>query len=49
MKEIIGAQHLLKALRDRLGLLDRHPEIEQAIPKLEVALSTLTVNTGGLC
>ena len=40
-----GAHHLL--LRDRLGVLEKHPEWGEAITKLEMALSTLTVNTGG--
>jgi hypothetical protein len=44
--EISGARHLLNALRTRLG--HSHPELEEALTKLEVALSALTVNTGGM-
>ena len=46
--EISGARHLLKTLRTKLGLLNKHPELEEALMKLEVALSALTANTGGM-
>jgi predicted translin family RNA/ssDNA-binding protein len=39
------AHTLLQSLRERL---DRHPELEQAIEKLEEALNLLTVKTGGM-
>ena len=42
---IAGAQQILKSLQERIG---EHPEIGQAITKLEMALNTLAVNTGGL-
>jgi hypothetical protein len=42
---IAEAHRLLTTLRDRL---DRHPELEQAIEKLEMALNTLTLKSGGL-
>jgi hypothetical protein len=42
---ITGAREVLKALQERIG---RHPELEDAITKLEIALSILTVKTGGM-
>ena len=40
-----GAHDLLQALRKRIG---EHPELAEAIRKLETALNILTVNTGGM-
>lgn len=48
VSEISGAHHLLKTLRNKLGVFNKHPELEEALTKLEVALSALTVNTGGM-
>jgi hypothetical protein len=45
IENIADANELLKSLRKRLG---EHPELEQAIVKLEMALSALTLQTGGL-
>jgi predicted translin family RNA/ssDNA-binding protein len=39
------AHRLLDTLRQRL---DRHPELEEAILKIETALNLLTVGTGGM-
>lgn len=39
------AHSLLQALRERLGT---HPELDEAIDKLEMALSILTAKSGGL-
>ena len=39
------AHHLLDSLRKRL---DKHPELEEAILKIETALNMLTVSTGGM-
>ncbi len=47
-QHIAGAHQQLKTLRDRLGILNKHPELEEALTKLEMALSALSVNTGGL-
>ena len=44
-EQIADARELLKSLREKLG---EHPELEEAILKLEVALSALTLQTGGL-
>ena len=42
---VIGAYHLLKALQERIG---EHPEIGQAVNKLEMALAILGVQTGAM-
>jgi len=47
VQHIAGAHQLLKALGDKLGL-ERHPELQEAITKLELALNQLTINTGGM-
>jgi hypothetical protein len=46
-KHVAGARHLLTSLRHKIGV-ENHPELEEAITKLEVALSILTVKTGGM-
>jgi predicted component of type VI protein secretion system len=45
VEHITEARELLSQLR---GKLDQHPELEEAITKLELALSALTLQTGGL-
>jgi len=45
IEHIAEAHSILKRLRDRL---DQHPELEQAIEELELALSKLTLRTGGM-
>lgn len=42
---VADAHRLLKTLQQQL---DKHPELEEAITKLELALSALTLQTGGL-
>jgi hypothetical protein len=44
-EHVAGAQRLLKILQDRIG---EHPEIGQAVNKLEMALAILEVQTGGM-
>ena len=44
-EHVADAHQLLKTLQQRLDL---HPELEEAIAKLELALSALTLQTGGL-
>lgn len=44
-QHVTDAHHLLQALRERLG---KHPELDEAIERLEMALSILTTNTGGM-
>ena len=46
-EHVAGAHHLLKTLRDKLAM-ENHPELEEAIQRLEMALSVLTVKTGGM-
>jgi hypothetical protein len=45
IEELAGTRHLLKLLREKVGM---HPELEEAIEKVEVALNRLTLNTGGM-
>ena len=45
VEHITEAAKILRALRRDL---DKHPEIEEAIQKLELALAILAVKTGGL-
>lgn len=44
-ENIAEAHRLLQSLQDQLG---KHPVLEEAIVKLELALSALTLQTGGL-
>ena len=46
-EHVAGAHHLLKLLREKLSV-EKHPELEEAIQRLEMALSVLTVKTGGM-
>lgn len=42
---IVGAHQILNALQEKIG---KHPEIGEAITKLEMALNVLTIKTGAL-
>lgn len=44
-EHVAGAYRLLKVLQDKIG---EHPEIGQAVNKLETALAILEVQTGGM-
>jgi hypothetical protein len=44
-EHVAGAHQILKELQLTLG---NHPELGEAITKLEMALSTLAIKTGGL-
>lgn len=44
-QQVAHAHQLLKGLRDRLG---GHPELDEAIETLEMALSKLALTTGGM-
>jgi hypothetical protein len=44
-ENIAGAHSLLQTLQQRIG---QHPELAEAITKLEMALNSLTLNTGGM-
>lgn len=45
VEHVASAHKLLKELQQRVGA---HPELGEAITKLEMALNTLAINTGGL-
>jgi hypothetical protein len=45
VEHVSRAHELLNALRKRIG---EHPELAEAITKLETALSLLTLETGGM-
>jgi predicted translin family RNA/ssDNA-binding protein len=45
VEHVAGAHKLLEELREELN---EHPALEDAIQKLELALSLLTTKTGGL-
>lgn len=50
-QQVQATQHLEEAhrlLSDLRKRLDNHPELEQAILKIETALNILTVSTGGM-
>ncbi len=44
-KQVAEAHRILSGLRQKL---DEHPDLEEAIAKLEMALSILTTKTGGM-
>jgi len=44
-QHIAEAHRILRAMQVRL---DKHPDLEQAIDNLEMALSILTTKTGGM-
>ena len=44
-EHVTGAHTVLKALQEEIG---EHPELGQAINKLEMALAILGVQTGGM-
>ncbi len=47
-QHIAGAHKLLTALNEKFGHMERHPELQEAIRKLELALNALNVSTAGL-
>jgi len=46
-QHVAGAYQLLKAWSEKFGL-EKHPELQEAITKLELALGQLNINTGGM-
>ena len=44
-QHVADAHRLLQGLRERVH---EHPELDEAIEQLEMALSALTVNSGGM-
>ncbi len=48
-EHVAGAHQLLQSVRQKLaGLENQHPELDEAITKLELALSILATKTGGM-
>lgn len=48
-EHVARAHGLLKSVREKLAAVEhQHPELDEAITKLEMALSILTVKTGGM-
>ena len=47
IEHLSGARHLLKSLREKLQDAEHHAQLDEAITKVELALSALTINTGG--
>jgi len=42
---VASAHQILKALQEKIG---KHPELGEAITKLEMALNVLAIKTGGM-
>lgn len=47
VEHLSGARHLLKNLREKLQDAEHHAQLDEAITKVELALSALTIKTGG--
>lgn len=47
VQHVAHAHQLLKSLSEKFGL-EKHPELQEAITKLELALNKLTIDTGGM-
>ena len=45
VEHVVEAHRILNGLRQQL---DKHPDLDEAIAKLEMALSVLTTKTGGM-
>jgi hypothetical protein len=45
VEHVTSAHQILKALQEKLG---EHPEVGEAVTKLEMALNILAVKTGGV-
>ncbi len=45
VEHVAEAHRILSGLREQV---DKHPDLDEAIAKLEMALSILTTNTGGM-
>lgn len=47
IEHLSGARHVLKNLREKLEDAEHHAQLDEAITKVELALSALTIKTGG--
>jgi hypothetical protein len=47
VQHVAQAHQLLKSLSEKFGL-EKHPELQEAITNLELALNKLTIDTGGM-
>lgn len=47
IEHLSGARHLLQNLREKLQDAEHHAQLDEAITKVELALSALTIKTGG--
>jgi hypothetical protein len=47
-KHVASARELLTELHKKANWSDRHPELQQAITELEMALNILTIKTGAM-
>jgi len=47
-KHVDSARQLLTELHSKNNWRDKHPEIQQAITELEMALNILTIKTGAM-
>jgi hypothetical protein len=47
-KHVALAKHSLTCLRNKVAAAGKHPELDEAITNLEIALNILTDSTGGM-
>ena len=47
VQHVTRAHQLLKTLSEKFGT-EKHPELQEAITTLELALNKLTIDTGGM-
>jgi hypothetical protein len=47
IEHLSGARQVLKNLREKLQNAEHHAQLDEAITKVELALSALTIKTGG--
>ncbi|HWX55276.1 MAG TPA: hypothetical protein VN176_11860 [Verrucomicrobiae bacterium] len=47
-QRVAEARDLLRSVSEKHGLLEKHPQLAEALTKLELALNELTIETGGL-
>ena len=47
IEHLSRARQVLKSLRGRLADAEHHAQLDEAITKVELALSALTIKTGG--